>query len=129
TAAGRRAAHDLLDREIEAWCHDRDLDATVEELVAAGVPAAPVVMARDILTNPQLLARGFFEEVCHEVTGTHPIPGMPFAIDGRRGWIRRPAPTLGRDNDKVLGEIAGLTWTEIARLRDEGVIGERPVGA
>jgi crotonobetainyl-CoA:carnitine CoA-transferase CaiB-like acyl-CoA transferase len=45
TAAGRRAAHDGIDLEIGAWCVTRDADALAEELVACGIPAAPVVPA------------------------------------------------------------------------------------
>jgi crotonobetainyl-CoA:carnitine CoA-transferase CaiB-like acyl-CoA transferase len=73
-------------------------------------------------------ARGFFEPVHHEVTGTHLIPGLPFAINGERGFLRRAAPTLGRDNDDVLGGMLGLHPEELARLRESGIIGDRPVG-
>jgi crotonobetainyl-CoA:carnitine CoA-transferase CaiB-like acyl-CoA transferase len=128
TAEGRRAAHDEIDAGIAEWAATRDLDETVELLVAAGVPAAPVVMARDVVTNPQMRARGFFEPVHHEVTGTHLIPGLPFAINGERGFLRRAAPTLGRDNDDVLGGMLGLHPEELARLRESGIIGDRPVG-
>lgn len=128
TAAGRRAAHDEIDKHIADWARDRDLDETAELLARAGVPAAPVVMPRDVVTNPQMRARDFFEPVTHEVTGTHLIPGLPFSIDGERGFLRRPAPTLGRDNDEVLGGLLGLTPDELADLRARGVIGERPLG-
>jgi crotonobetainyl-CoA:carnitine CoA-transferase CaiB-like acyl-CoA transferase len=61
-AAGRRAAYDRIDREIGAWCVPRDADALAEELVACGIPAAPVVPASRLPRNP-LIARGFFETV------------------------------------------------------------------
>ena len=38
-AAGRRAAHDAIDARLRAWAAARDLAATVEALVAAGIPA------------------------------------------------------------------------------------------
>lgn len=128
TADGRQAAHDEIDRRIAEWARGRNLDETVEQLCEAGVPAAPVVLARDVVTNPQMRARGFFESVEHDVTGTHLIPGLPFSIDGERGFLRRPAPTLGRDNADVLGGLLGLSTDDLERLRSQGVIGDRPSG-
>ena len=42
--------------------------------------------------------------------------------------IRRPAPTLGQDNEYVLGELLGMTEEEIDRLADEEIIGTKPQG-
>jgi crotonobetainyl-CoA:carnitine CoA-transferase CaiB-like acyl-CoA transferase len=70
--AGRRAHHDRIDAELARWAADRDLDSTVAELVAAGVPAAPVVDPRTTYQHAQLVSRGFYEPVAHPVVGTHP---------------------------------------------------------
>ena len=51
THAGRRAAHDLLDEKLAAWAAETDLDKAVDQLVAAGVPAAPVVDPRSRRTT------------------------------------------------------------------------------
>ncbi len=40
TRAGRRNAHDAVDRELSAWASERELSETVEMLLAHGVPAA-----------------------------------------------------------------------------------------
>jgi hypothetical protein len=42
--------------------------------------------------------------------------------------IRRPAPTLGQDNEYVLGELLGMTEQEIGQLAGEEVIGTKPQG-
>ena len=128
--AGRRAAQDRLDDELAAWCSSREADAAAELLVAAGVPAAVVVRQPDVLANPQLQARAFFEDLDHELIGTHPIPGMPFRFASHaQGWLRSAAPTLGQHNDEILGGELGLTPTELEKLRSDNIIGERPVGA
>ncbi|HEV3450385.1 MAG TPA: CoA transferase [Acidimicrobiia bacterium] len=129
TAAGRRAAHDALDTQLTAWCATQDARAVAERLAAAGVPAGYVIDARDIAHNPQMLHRGLFEVEEHPVTGSHPIPTLPFRFrDRARGWLRRPAPTLGQHNDDVLGGLLGLGPDDLAALRAAGVIGERPRG-
>ena len=101
----------------------------VEQLAAAGIPAAPVVLPPDVVDNVQLRARGFFETLDHPHTGPTEYAGLPFArLRGVDRWCRRPAPALGQHNDEVLGGELGLTAEELARLRESQVIGDRPVG-
>ncbi len=89
-----------------------------------------MVDARDVAHNPQLDHRGFFEVEDHPVTGSHPIPVLPFRFRATSPrWLRRPAPTLGQHNEEVLGGLLGLTDGELAALRDAAVIGDRPRGA
>jgi crotonobetainyl-CoA:carnitine CoA-transferase CaiB-like acyl-CoA transferase len=127
----RRADHDLVDQELAGWCADRELDDLVEQLAARDVPAAPVIVPRDIADNPQMRSRRFFEALEHPVTGTHELPGVPFrfASRGERPWYRSPAPTLGQHNDEVLRGELGLGDAQIDDLRVRHVIGERPLGA
>jgi crotonobetainyl-CoA:carnitine CoA-transferase CaiB-like acyl-CoA transferase len=129
THEGRRAAHDVIDRELEAWCARRGRDVVVERLAAAGIPAAPVVLPPDVVDNLQLRARGFFETLDHPCTGPTEYAGLPFArLRGVDRWCRRAAPGLGEHNDDVLGGELGLTSAELARLRETKVIGDRPAG-
>jgi crotonobetainyl-CoA:carnitine CoA-transferase CaiB-like acyl-CoA transferase len=130
TAAGRRARHDQIDAALAAWCADRDAEALAGELVARGIPAAPVVSAARLGDNPQLRARGFFETVVHPVTGERTHPSLPMRLPADRAhWFARPAPTLGEHTAEVLRDRLGLDDDTIARLRADGIIGERPQGA
>ncbi|HLN17247.1 MAG TPA: CoA transferase [Acidimicrobiales bacterium] len=126
TEAGRRAAHDEIDAGLGAWSSARPAEDQAEELSRAGVPAAVVIAARDMVHNPQLLHRRLFETEDHPVTGPHEIPIMPFRLRGVPTWLRRTSPTLGEHNDEVLGEL-GLDQEEIVRLVAEGVVGDRLV--
>jgi crotonobetainyl-CoA:carnitine CoA-transferase CaiB-like acyl-CoA transferase len=129
TADGRRRAHDRIDEEIERFCKDRDAQTLAMELAARGVPAGYVVDGRDIAVNPQMVHRGLFELEDHPVTGEHHIPTVPFRFARHdRGWLSRAAPTLGQHNDEVLRELLGLSDDELATLRADQLIGERPVG-
>lgn len=129
THGGRRSAHDLLDRELGAWFAARPRDEVVEQLAAAGVPAAPVVLPPAVVSNVQLRARGFFETLDHPHAGPIDYAGLPFArLTGVDRWCRRPAPALGQHNDEVLGGELGLTTDELDRLREAEVIGDWPAG-
>jgi crotonobetainyl-CoA:carnitine CoA-transferase CaiB-like acyl-CoA transferase len=125
TTAGRRAAHDELDRRIAAWSSGQERDAAVAHLLAHGVPAAPAVDGRYLHFDEQLAARGFFEEVEHPFVGRYGTPGLPFRLASVERWFDRAAPTLGQHNDEVLGGLLGLDEEEWTRLRASGVIGER----
>jgi crotonobetainyl-CoA:carnitine CoA-transferase CaiB-like acyl-CoA transferase len=130
TAPGRRAHHDRIDAAIAAWCADRDVETLVEELAARGIAAAPVVPAARLGDNPQLRARGFFETVVHPVTGALVHPSLPMRLPADRArWFARPAPTLGQHTEEILRNLLGLDAGAIARLRADGIIGERPQGA
>jgi crotonobetainyl-CoA:carnitine CoA-transferase CaiB-like acyl-CoA transferase len=110
-----------------AWCGTRTAADAVAELRAAGVPAAAMVPAYATLDDPQLRARGFFEPLDHPVVGRHDYPTWPVRMSaGPARYWSGSAPTLGRDTDDVLREELGVSDGELARLRDEHVIGTTP---
>jgi crotonobetainyl-CoA:carnitine CoA-transferase CaiB-like acyl-CoA transferase len=127
TAAGRRQAHDDIDARLSSWCAGLDADAVAERLVAAGVPAATVIVPREVAQNPQLRHRALFETEDHPVTGAHEVPTMPFRFGRVAAWLHRVSPTLGQHNDEVLSE-AGYSSEHLAALRTAGVVGERLAG-
>ncbi|MBW2360525.1 MAG: CoA transferase [Deltaproteobacteria bacterium] len=126
SAPGRLAAHDLLDEKLSRAIAELERDVAVERLLAADVPAAPIISPNSTGENPQARERGFFQEIEHPLTGKTPYPSFPARFDGSFIHWQKPAPTLGQHNDEVLSELLGLTEQELAELRASGVIGERP---
>ena len=76
----------------------------------------------DALADPQFEARGFFVDVEHPATGPVRHPGPPFLMNGTPWEVRRPAPTLGQDNQEVLGQQLGSSDSELSLMRAMGVI-------
>jgi crotonobetainyl-CoA:carnitine CoA-transferase CaiB-like acyl-CoA transferase len=114
---------------IAAWTAARPPQEAVAALQAAGVPSAVVTPARDLLANPQLQARRFFETLDRAVVGTVEMPALPIQLaDPHHQWLRRSAPTLGEHNPEILGELLGLTGDQITELAEANVIGTRPAG-
>jgi crotonobetainyl-CoA:carnitine CoA-transferase CaiB-like acyl-CoA transferase len=124
---GRVARHDELDTAIAAWAAQRKRDEAIDQLTTAGVPAAPVLPPDRINEDPQMVARGFWQDITHRAIGTHPFSGMPFAREGEH-WYPGPAPFLGEHNEELLGNELGLNAEDLERLREAKVIGTRPVG-
>lgn len=119
--------HDAFDALVTAWTRTQDPATIVETLAAQGIPAEQVITGEKMYDIPQLDARGFYEEIPHPVTGSHRYPGWPIRIDpGPARHHRGAAPTLGQHNDEILGGL-GLSADELAALRSDRVIGERPL--
>jgi crotonobetainyl-CoA:carnitine CoA-transferase CaiB-like acyl-CoA transferase len=126
--ASRYDNHDALDELIGQWTSQRDRREIMHLLQKAGVAAGAVLTYADVLDDPQMQQRGFFQTLTRAVTGTHPYPGFPAEFSETPVSIRRPAPTLGQDNEHVLGTLLGMTTEEIARLEEAEIIGTQPQG-
>jgi crotonobetainyl-CoA:carnitine CoA-transferase CaiB-like acyl-CoA transferase len=126
THTGRAAAHDAIDARLRPWLAARDREKTVAELVAAGIPAAPVVDARLSGDQPQLAARRFYESIEHPVVGRQRFPTVPFRYASVERWLRRPAPTLGQHSREILEEWLGVDSAELDALEAAHVIGTTP---
>lgn len=124
TVAGRRRAHDLVDRGLAGWAATRTAGEAAAALDRAGVPAAPCTPSELVDTVAPMRARGFFAAVPNDRLGTHEFPTQPMRIASLPGYRLFPAPRLGEHNDEVLGGELGLAPGELARLREAGVIGE-----
>lgn len=92
----------------------------------AGVPAAAVLNAPELLSEPQLHARRFFVELDHPDVWPVSYPGTPVRIDGAApsGWT--VAPTLGQHNEAILRGVLRVSDAEIADLYAAGVTADRP---
>jgi crotonobetainyl-CoA:carnitine CoA-transferase CaiB-like acyl-CoA transferase len=124
-----RERADELDKLISAWAARHSVAEAVDALRAGGVAAAPVTVPAALLTDPQLLARGFWETVDHPVAGSFLCTGMPFTFVGKpRRWIRRVPPLYGQHTDEVLTGILGRSQTDLSELRAAGVTSTRPAG-
>jgi crotonobetainyl-CoA:carnitine CoA-transferase CaiB-like acyl-CoA transferase len=123
TSAGRVKAHDRIDAQLQGWCRERSAGAIVDALWDAGVPVAKVMQPHRQPDLPQLIARGFFEEVEHPVAPRARYSTLPMRFsNGPERMHQRHAPLLGEHTAELLGEV-GLDAAEIAALEDDGVIG------
>jgi crotonobetainyl-CoA:carnitine CoA-transferase CaiB-like acyl-CoA transferase len=101
---------------------------------ANGLPYAPIVKPHELFDDPHLVATGGLAPMTIPADGNQvghrietAVPLLPLALDGARLPLRKDPPALGQDADEVLGEL-GLSPAEIARLREDGVLGKQPAG-
>jgi len=126
-AVNRYQNQDEMDKLIEAWTVQHTHYEVMQLLQSAGVPAGPVLDAEELLAEPHLNARGYYETMPHKVAGSFREIG-PFALFSRTPLhIRLPAPCFGEHNQYVLGQLLGMTADEIAVLKQENIIGDQPL--
>jgi crotonobetainyl-CoA:carnitine CoA-transferase CaiB-like acyl-CoA transferase len=122
---------DELDDIIAGWTSTQGQYQVMDRLQAVGVPAGPVLNARQLLADPQFHDRGFFESVQHPPEtglGRREYIGRGWKLSGNNLRIRGPAPRLGEANQYVLHDVLGRTERDIQELRQEEIMGEGPVG-
>jgi crotonobetainyl-CoA:carnitine CoA-transferase CaiB-like acyl-CoA transferase len=112
-----------LDRLVGEWTRSHERDAVVAALRAAGVPGAPVLRPYERCDdNPDNDAWGLWPTAVHSLHGPIRVDGLPVHLSAGDWQIQRGGPLLGEDNERVFGEVLGLSPGEIARMAEEGVI-------
>jgi len=86
----------------------------------AEIPAMAIASTQDLLSDPHLVATGFWTERETEA-GCLRFPGIPTGFMGTPGAIGDPGPALGADSLSILAD-AGLSEDEIAAMQTSGAV-------
>ena len=129
SASARRSNRTEVDQIISQWTQGRDHYQAMHIFQAHGVPAGAVAKGGEIIDDPHLEARGFWDVVDHPEVGRYKQVTTPWRLSKNPRKAATPAPGLGEHNGYVLGDILGLSNQEIEELEEQGIIGTRPIGA
>jgi crotonobetainyl-CoA:carnitine CoA-transferase CaiB-like acyl-CoA transferase len=117
--AERNANRDFILDRIELWANQFKKDDLVVGSQSRHIPSAPVTTPLDLAHDPQLIARGFLQEVDHPEFGKVLFPVG--AIASLRGARIALAPTLGQHTEEILTEL-GYPPAARRALLESGVI-------
>ena len=118
-----RKRHEVeLDEHLGEWTRGFAMHDLAEMLQGHGVPAYAVQNGQDLYADPQLEARGHFQEREHAVIGAHHYDSYGFRLSETAGSAAGPAPCLGQHSEKVYGEFLGYTEEELGNLIANGVV-------
>ncbi|WP_374521171.1 CaiB/BaiF CoA transferase family protein [Undibacterium squillarum] len=111
-----------IDQAIQDWCSSQTVDAALATLRAADVPVSKIFSVRDMLQDPQFLARNMFEQ--HQFADGTPVklPAVTPKMSATPGGTRWMGPQLGEHNHAILQSL-GYSDAEIQALREQGVTG------
>jgi len=123
TLAGRLQHAAELDAAVAAWTLERAAEDVAATLQAAGVAAGVVQNVADQFErDPQLAARSFFEHIPHRRRGTVVATGIPLGLTGTPGRTPWAGGAIGRDNERVLRDLVGLSEAELRAYTEAGAI-------
>ncbi|UOD28022.1 CoA transferase [Massilia violaceinigra] len=110
-----------IDDAIAAWCATHTIDSALAILKAADVPAGKIYSVRDMMSDPQFLAREMFEQ--HHFSDGTPVklPAITPKLSATPGQTRWLGPALGQHTDEVLASL-GYDAEAIAVLRQAQVL-------
>lgn len=109
--------------DVSEWTRTRDKAEVAHLLQRAGVPAAPMNRAVDVLADPQIIFRKVFSDMTHPLfdapmpteTGPAPYRNIPPAE-------LRPAPLPGEHTREICQKLLAMEVDETDRLIAEGVL-------
>lgn len=110
-----------IDAAIQTWCAQHDIASALQILRDADVPVGKIYSVKDMMSDPQFLARGMFEQ--HQFPDGTPVklPAISPKLSATPGETRWLGPSLGQHTNDVLREL-GYTDREITRLREQKII-------
>ncbi len=127
--------HDLLARQaniaqlddiVSEWTRDKSAYNIADLLQRASIPSAPVLKAAQLLHNPQLKTRGFFQTLEREDTGPLPYAGPAWRLSRTPGRLGGPPPGLGQHSEGVLRKLLGIPQAVIDDLVHRVITGDTP---
>lgn len=110
-----------IDGAIQAWCATQTIESALAILQQADVPVGRIYSVKDMMSDPQFLARHMFEQHTFKDGTPIKLPAISPKLSATPGQTRWLGPALGEHSEEVLRTL-GYDATEIATLRAAGVI-------
>jgi formyl-CoA transferase len=119
TISLRLANRAALEEELERSFREQPKDYWVDTLLAAGIPAGPILTYPEAFESEHGRARKMRMEIDHPIEGTVPNIGFAVKLSGTPQQVRRHPPLLGEHTAEVLAEL-GISADEQAELEAQG---------
>jgi len=111
-----------LNELIGQWVGGRTAREVEETLSGAGVAWSPVMSIADVLTHPQVEARGNVITVSDDALGELRMLGPMPRFSRTPGRVETTGPRLGQHTEEILVSRLGLERAELDALQVAGVI-------
>ena len=110
-----------IDEAIQHWCSTQTIDSALTILQNADVPVGKIYSVRDMMSDPQFLARNMFEQHAFPDGTPIKVPAITPKMSETPGVTQWLGPELGQHNHDVLRQL-GYSDEEIAQLIDKKII-------
>lgn len=110
-----------IDAAIQSWCSTQTIASALEILKAADVPVGKIYSVRDMMSDPQFLARQMFEQHTFKDGTPIKLPAISPKLSATPGETKWLGPALGEHNDEILRAL-GYDDDALAQLRRDKVV-------
>lgn len=107
---------------VEEWMMSQAKEEVFRSGQEKGVPVGAVNSPQDLVSSPQLRARGFFAEIEHPEAGRVEYTTAAYRFSKTPWSAQRPAPLLGEHNERIYCGLLGYSMQELLKMRQAGVI-------
>ena len=107
---------------LEALMIERDSREWLAALEAAGVPAGPINTLDRVYADPQIQAREMLVDVPHPLAGHATLTANPLKLSATPPAYHLPPPLLGEHTRDVLGQLLGMSGTDMDSLAQKNII-------
>ena len=122
SAAGRNQHREEILPLARAWvAAQASVAACLTALDVIDVPAAKVQRIDEVLSDPQIIARGMVIEQDHPALGKIRMPNLPFRFSDCDTSPKSLAPNLGQHNREIAASV-GYSLAEIDAMERDGVL-------
>jgi crotonobetainyl-CoA:carnitine CoA-transferase CaiB-like acyl-CoA transferase len=111
-----------FDALLRGWINERATTEVVKAMNDVKVPCAPIMSSKDIAGNPHYKARQMRIEWDDPQVGRVKGIGIAPKFSLTPGKIWRGSVGVGHDNDRIYGEVLGVSAKELEGLRREKII-------
>ena len=114
----------ILKEYFEEWTKEKSVADVTHILLKEGIPAGPIYDLEDIFRDGHIAEdREMLVRTNHPVMGDIVLSGNPVKLLGTRTDVtKKPSPTLGEDNRKILTEFLKKSEEEYRALEEAGVL-------
>jgi len=107
---------------VRSWAAARTREEIRAAIDEGGVPNEPVRNLAEVLSDPQLEARGAIVEYEHPTLGTVRTVGSPLHLSASPVEVRHVPPAAGEHNEEVLSHLLGYDEERVRSLVASGAL-------
>jgi crotonobetainyl-CoA:carnitine CoA-transferase CaiB-like acyl-CoA transferase len=111
-----------LHQLIKDWARNKSRQELWDGLRAIDYFGAPVLSMGEVINDPHIKERQAFIERDHPTAGPTKLLAPWIHMSKTPASIRSDSPALGQHTDEVLGNVLGLSATDLSDLRAQGIV-------
>ncbi|MAV21167.1 MAG: CoA transferase [Acidimicrobiaceae bacterium] len=113
---------ETLRKTVHQWAGNHAPIEVCGRLADAGIAAAPIFTAEDIIDDPHIKSRNMLVEIPTQTGDSALAAGNPLKISGVQDGADTPPPSLGENTNDILTSELQMHLDEIEELRNSGII-------